>query len=105
RSAGGGGGARAPWDPVWAWGAAGRGRVNGDWMSCRLLRGNGTWRSLAAHLTGGQGVAGSNPAVPTIGCRSEGVSDLDPGSLFDLREPDGEPPSLVLVGDAWCWAK
>ena len=26
----------------------------------------GSWRSLAAHLTGGQGVAGSNPAVPTI---------------------------------------
>ena len=43
-----------------------RGRVNQNWMSCRLLRGNGTWRSLVAHLTGGQGVAGSNPAVPTI---------------------------------------
>jgi hypothetical protein len=28
-------------------------------------RGNGTWRSLVAHLTGGQGVVGSNPAVPT----------------------------------------
>lgn len=26
----------------------------------------GTWRSLVAHLTGGQGVAGSNPVVPTI---------------------------------------
>src|SRR5262249_49656314 len=26
---------------------------------------DGTWRSLVAHLTGGQGVAGSNPAVPT----------------------------------------
>src|SRR2546423_1950885 len=25
----------------------------------------GTWRSLVAHLTGGQGVVGSNPAVPT----------------------------------------
>ena len=25
----------------------------------------GLWRSLAAHLTGGQGVAGSNPANPT----------------------------------------
>ena len=49
------------------WGRAGRRAdgANGDWMSCRLLRGNGTWRSLAAHLTGGQGVAGSNPAVPT----------------------------------------
>jgi hypothetical protein len=28
-------------------------------------RADGTWRSLVAHLTGGQGVAGSNPAVPT----------------------------------------
>ncbi len=27
--------------------------------------GIGTWRSLVAHLTGGQGVAGSNPVVPT----------------------------------------
>ena len=26
----------------------------------------GAWRSLVAHLTGGQVVAGSNPAVPTI---------------------------------------
>ena len=23
------------------------------------------WRSLVAHLTGGQGVVGSNPAIPT----------------------------------------
>src|ERR1700681_2814632 len=26
---------------------------------------DGTWPSLVGHLTGGQGVAGSNPAVPT----------------------------------------
>ena len=26
---------------------------------------NGLWRSLVAHLTGGQGVAGSNPVNPT----------------------------------------
>ena len=25
----------------------------------------GLWRSLVAHLTGGQGVAGSNPVTPT----------------------------------------
>ena len=25
----------------------------------------GMWRSLVAHLTGGQGVAGSNPVIPT----------------------------------------
>ena len=36
-------------------------------ISQRALRGtsNGTWRSLVAHLTGGQGVAGSNPVNPT----------------------------------------
>ena len=28
---------------------------------------NGLWRSLVAHLTGGQGVVGSNPASPTTG--------------------------------------
>src|SRR5690625_1133715 len=27
---------------------------------------HGLWRSLVAHLTGGQGVVGSNPASPTI---------------------------------------
>ena len=27
---------------------------------------NGWWRSLVAHLTGGQGVAGSNPVQPTM---------------------------------------
>ena len=27
--------------------------------------GVGMWRSLVAHLTGGQGVAGSNPVIPT----------------------------------------
>ena len=32
-----------------------------------LLWADGTWRSLVAHLTGGQGVAGSNPVVPTKG--------------------------------------
>src|SRR5487761_127570 len=31
----------------------------------RLPSGFGTWRSLVAHLLGVQGVAGSNPAVPT----------------------------------------
>ena len=30
--------------------------------------GNGLWRSLVAHLTGGQGVVGSNPASPTCKC-------------------------------------
>lgn len=30
-----------------------------------MIRSHGTWRSLAAHWSGGPGVAGSNPAVPT----------------------------------------
>lgn len=30
-----------------------------------LTEANGLWRSLVAHLTGGQGVAGSNPVSPT----------------------------------------
>ena len=32
----------------------------------RSRKGRGAWRSLVAHLTGGQGVAGSNPVAPTI---------------------------------------
>ncbi len=37
----------------------------------------GTWRSLVAHLTGGQGVAGSNPVVPTGDSRRSGpVSEM-----------------------------
>ena len=39
----------------------------------RLLE-NGTWRSLAAHLLWEQGVAGSNPAVPTSGSGLAGSS-------------------------------
>ena len=30
-----------------------------------VAAGIGLWRSLVAHLTGGQGVAGSNPVSPT----------------------------------------
>ena len=30
-----------------------------------VTEGLGLWRSLVAHLTGGQGVAGSNPVNPT----------------------------------------
>ena len=32
------------------------------------------WRSLVAHLTGGQGVAGSNPVIPTICAIENGQS-------------------------------
>jgi hypothetical protein len=32
---------------------------------CSETVSSGLWRSLVAHLTGGQGVAGSNPVSPT----------------------------------------
>jgi hypothetical protein len=38
--------------------------ANSSSAGCAVL--NGLWRSLVAHLTGGQGVAGSNPVSPTI---------------------------------------
>ena len=41
------------------WGSSGLAAVAGQKMN------NGMWRSLVAHLTGGQGVAGSNPVSPT----------------------------------------
>ena len=41
---------------------------------------NGMWRSLVAHLTGGQGVAGSNPVIPTIFPRKK--ANLMVGLLF-----------------------
>ena len=34
---------------------------------------NGWWRSLVAHLTGGQGVAGSNPVHPTRNWEGPGI--------------------------------
>ena len=40
-----------------------------------LVNEYGMWRSLVAHLTGGQGVAGSNPVIPTIFPRKKGQSD------------------------------
>ncbi len=42
----------------------------------------GTWRSLVAHLTGGQGVAGSNPVVPTnTGPADDGRNTTSAGFL------------------------
>ena len=48
------------------------------------LVGVGLWRSLVAHLTGGQGVAGSNPVSPTI-------NDVNSNAalLPDSRQLDG----------------
>src|SRR5450756_2485719 len=41
------------------------------------------WRSLVAHLTGGQGVAGSNPVIPTVFVQ---VSNLEPFGLAVARD-------------------
>ena len=41
---------------------------------------NGLWRSLVAHLTGGQGVAGSNPVNPTSNVK-QAIGQL-PDGLF-----------------------
>lgn len=38
------------------------------------------WRSLVAHLTGGQGVAGSNPVIPTN--KGRGQLHIAVGPLF-----------------------
>ena len=50
----------------WAW-SRGEERLprSGTLLGLAPLERHGTWRSLVAHLTGGQGVVGSNPAVPT----------------------------------------
>ena len=43
----------------------GRGSAVASAGRCSTAGATGTWRSLVAHLTGGQGVAGSNPVSPT----------------------------------------
>ena len=42
----------------------------------------GAWRSLVAHLTGGQGVAGSNPVAPTILSENDGFKGRPRAALF-----------------------
>ena len=57
--------------------------------SCPLA-GIGMWRSLVAHLTGGQGVAGSNPVIPTEKSREpEGSRD------FFVRGRDASSPGAA----------
>src|SRR5690606_3963281 len=59
--------------------------------------GNGTWRSLVAHLTGGQGVAGSNPVVPTSFTHGAGrlLSDGKAAFVMSGRARD-EPPACPI---------
>src|SRR5437773_5252916 len=64
---------------------------------------DGTWRSLVAHLTGGQGVAGSNPAVPTRRSRSEGVpgSHSGPFPIFGSQSGSHVFVASVSAGHAF----
>ena len=50
----------------------------------RLTGRGGLWRSLVAHLTGGQVVAGSNPVSPTHNCRSQAVPEKSGAAFFVL---------------------
>ena len=57
----------------------------------------GMWRSLVAHLTGGQGVAGSNPVVPTTSKphKIRHAFDVPPavGAAVRGRKPPVDTPS------------
>ena len=59
-------------------------RATGQRRSAR-----GLWRSLVAHLTGGQGVAGSNPVSPTSECPGQ--------SMFEVPGPIGSGTSISLL--------
>src|ERR1700760_2218166 len=71
----------------------------------------GTWPSLVGHLTGGQGVAGSNPAVPT-GQRvliflstvsgSQPGSQRFPGLGYVASPPRPLTESAIPVGGKLC---
>ena len=50
-----------------------------------MNRSHGLWRSLVAHVTGGHGVAGSNPVSPTVSCLKTSFIDVARhGSHFAL---------------------
>src|SRR5205085_1995231 len=55
----------------------------------------GTWRSLVAHLTGGQGVAGSNPVVPTVRQRPADTGEIPDRRAFSMPRDVG--PRRVTV--------
>ena len=57
------------------------------------------WRSLVAHLTGGQGVVGSNPAIPTVMSQVRGPHRFGGAGLLASGQPKGEPKyALNYVG-------
>lgn len=49
------------------------------------------WRSLVAHLTGGQGVVGSNPAIPTEMSQVRGPHRFGGVGLLAPGRPIGRP--------------
>ncbi len=53
----------------------------------------GTWRSLVAHLTGGQGVAGSNPVVPTSEVAGRRSFPVDGSGLFAVLTASAPDPT------------
>ena len=55
------------------------------------------WRSLVAHLTGGQGVAGSNPVIPTRKSRElKGFRDFVVSGVSASLEGERRGIGLVL---------
>ncbi|MDQ1482151.1 MAG: hypothetical protein QOF35_227, partial [Actinomycetota bacterium] len=58
---------------------------------------SGMWRSLVAHLTGGQGVAGSNPVIPTGTSRSRAVSEKSGAALISVAVPRRSCPKVIAV--------
>ena len=58
---------------------------------------NGLWRSLVAHLTGGQGVVGSNPASPTTGTHIQ-ILGLSPKREIMFENNDSFSRGVCLHG-------
>src|SRR5215207_2984005 len=63
------------------------------------------WRSLVAHLTGGQGVAGSNPVIPTTSSFthvSVGSVILRISALL-VKPVFADSAGVVILGTALQW--
>ncbi len=80
----------------------------------------GAWRSLVAHFTGGEGVAGSNPAAPTtffvplVTCVNRppapAIGQMSRNRRPDARTKDSSANSVIATGEFfraffdWCLA-
>lgn len=62
----------------------------------------GWWRSLVAHLTGGQGVAGSNPVHPTRNCRWDGIYPVPPFFTEDSRRRFASEGPMRVSRGVYC---